>query len=150
MKRKIHLFAAIVSTLCIATFFISTIIVELFGSKEAISLVKTWIVAPGLYILVLAMILVGSTGFSASKNRQGQLITNKKKRMPFIAINGLFILIPCAITLNHWAAAGMFDMKFYIVQGVELIAGATNLTLMGLNIRDGFQMTGKIQRHSSS
>lgn len=150
MKRKIHLLAAIVSTLCIATFFTSTIIVELFGSKEAISTLKALIVTPGLYILIPAMALVGGTGFSASKNRKGQLIASKKKRMPFIAVNGLFILTPCAIFLSLWATTGTFDTRFYIVQGIELVAGATNLVLMGLNVRDGLKMTGKLRRNLSN
>ena len=63
--------------------------------------------------------------------------------MPFIAANGLLILLPAAIFLDHWATAGTFDTKFYIVQGVELAAGAINLTLMGLNMRDGLRMTSK-------
>jgi hypothetical protein len=64
------------------------------------------------------------------------------KRMPIIAANGILVLVPCAIFLNLSAADGLFDMKFYLLQGVELIAGATNLTLMGLNIRDGLRMKG--------
>jgi hypothetical protein len=47
--------------------------------------------------------------------------------------------------LNRWAAAGSFDITFYIVQAVELIAGATNLTLMGLNVRDGLRMAGRLR-----
>lgn len=150
MKRKIHLLAAIASTLCIAIFFTSTIIVELFSSKETISTLKALIVIPGLYILIPAMALVGATGFSAGKNRKGHLITSKKKRMPFIAVNGLFVLTPCAIFLSLWAATGIFDARFYIVQGIELVAGATNLVLMGLNVRDGLRMTGKLRRNSST
>lgn len=150
MKRKIHLFSAIVSMLCIATFFISTIIIELFGSKETISMVKALIVNPGLFILIPSMALVGGSGFSASKNRKGRLIDSKKKRMPFIALNGLVILTPCAIFLSLWATAGIFDMKFYIVQGIELVAGASNLILMSLNMRDGLKMTGKLRRNASA
>lgn len=148
MKRKIHLLVAIVSMLCIATFFTSTIITELFGSKETISRVKALIVAPGLFILIPSMALVAGSGFSASKNRKSRLIDSKKKRMPFIALNGLFILTPCAIFLSLWATAGIFDAKFYIVQAIELAAGAFNLVLMGWNMRDGLKMTGKLRRNA--
>lgn len=68
---------------------------------------------------------------------------SKKKRMPFIAVNGLFVLVPSAIFLNRWAALGAFDTMFYLVQSVELVAGAANLTLMGLNIRDGLKISGR-------
>ncbi len=64
--------------------------------------------------------------------------------MPFIAANGLLILVPCAIALDRWAAAGSFDTTFCVVQVVELVAGATNFVLMGTNVRDGLRMAGRM------
>lgn len=61
----------------------------------------------------------------------------KEKRMPFIAANGLIVLLLATFYLQGKAAYGEFDMMFYAGQVLELVAGATNLTLMGLNIRDG-------------
>ncbi len=145
MKGKIHLVAATLATLCIATFFTSTILVELFGSPNWISTVKGLIVMPGLIILVIAIAITGGTGFALSKKRKGKLVANKKRRMPIIGANGLLVLIPAAIFLNQWATVHSFDMKFYIVQGLELLAGALNLFLMGMNMRDGLKMTGKIR-----
>jgi len=63
-----------------------------------------------------------------------------------IAANGMLILVPCAIFLDRWAAAGTFDATFYLVQGLEFLAGATNLGLMGLNIRDGLRMSGRFRK----
>lgn len=74
-----------------------------------------------------------------------RLVEAKKKRMPFIAANGLLVMIPCAIFLNRWATAGTFDTTFYAVQTLELLVGAVNLTLMGLNIRDGVKMSGRFR-----
>lgn len=145
MKSKIHLLAAIVATLCIATFFFATILVELFGSEKSISIVKNLIVMPGLLVLIPAMMITGGTGFACANKRRGNLIDKKKKRMPFIVVNGLLVLIPCAIFLSNWSAAGEFDEKFYIVQGIELLAGAINLILMSKNIRDGLRLAGKIR-----
>ena len=150
MKKKIHLITAILATLCIATFFVSTILVELFGSEASIAVLKKLIVTPGLFILIPAMALTGGTGFASAKNRKGGLISSKKKRMPFIAANGLLVLTPCAIFLSLWASNDSFDSKFYIVQLIELFSGATNLTLMGMNMRDGLRMTGKWRRSSAS
>lgn len=62
--------------------------------------------------------------------------------MPLIAANGIFVLIPAAIFLNQSASSGDFSSTFYIVQSVELIAGAMNLLLMGLNMRDGLKLSG--------
>src|SRR3990172_5389456 len=142
MPKKAHLIAGFLATLKIATFFISPALVELFGSHEAVAIVKSLIVLPGLFILVPAIAATGGSGFYLSKSRQGRLVDAKKKRMPFIAANGLLVLIPCAIFLNRWAAVGQFDTAFYAVQALELLAGAVNLTLMGLNIRDGMKMSG--------
>lgn len=148
MKAKIHLFAGIIATLCIATFFTSTIVVELVGSGDAIATVKGLIVMPGLFILVPAIAVTGGTGFSLGKARKGRLLEAKKKRMPIIAANGVLVLLPAAIFLDQWAAEGAFDTTFYIVQALELVAGAVNLSLMGLNIRDGLRLTGKLRKNA--
>lgn len=145
MPKQVHFIAGLLATLAIATFFLSTVIVELFGTPEAVATVKALIVMPGLLILVPAIAATGGSGFLLSKSRQGQLVKRKKRRMPFIAANGLLLLIPCAIFLDRSAAAGVFDSTFYLVQGLELLAGAANLTLMGLNIRDGLRLSGRFR-----
>lgn len=149
MKSTIHMIAAILATSLIALFLTTTVIFELFGSPESIATVKRLIVFPGLFILIPSMAVVGCSGFVLSQNRKGKLVENKKKRMPFIGMNGLLILVPDAIFLNQWAAAGALDVKFYVVQSLELIAGSINLALMGMNMRDGFKMTGKFRRKNS-
>jgi hypothetical protein len=146
MPKQVHFIAGLVATLTIATLFLSTVIVELFGAHESVATVKALIVMPGLFILVPAMAATGNSGFFLSKSRQGRLVEAKKRRMPFIAANGFLVLIPCAIFLNRWASAGVFDTTFYLVQVLELLAGAANLTLMGLNIRDGLRMSGRFRK----
>lgn len=148
MKARIHLLGGIIATLCIATFFTSTVVVELIGSDDAIATVKGLIVMPGLFILVPAIAVTGGTGFSLGKTRKGRLVEAKKKRMPIIGANGVLVLLPAAIFLDQWATAGAFDTKFYVVQGLELVAGAVNLTLMGLNIRDGLTLTGRMRKNT--
>ena len=143
MKTKIHKVASIISTITVATFFTSTVIVEIFGTQEMIVLVKGLIVMPGIVILALAMALTGATGFALAKDRKGNIIKAKKSRMPIIAITGIFILIPAAIYLSNWASAGIFDSKFYTLQAIELIAGVSNLTLMIKSIRDGRKLSSK-------
>ena len=144
MMPIIHRFAALVSILCIILFFLATIFVELLGTPESITIAKSLIVWPGLFILVPAIALTGATGFALAKSRNGKLVKQKKKRMPYIGVNGIFVLIPCAIFLDRWASAGSFDTSFYTVQGVELLAGAINLVLMGMNMKDGLRMSGRL------
>jgi hypothetical protein len=53
------------------------------------------------------------------------------------------ILVPAALFLNFKAQAATFDNVFYTVQVLELLVGAINLTLIGLNIRDGMALFRK-------
>jgi hypothetical protein len=104
---------------------------------------------PGIFILVPAMAMTGATGFALAKERKGRIVEAKKKRMPIIALIGMLILMPAAIYLSHWASAGIFDTKFYIIQAIELIAGATNLTLMIKSIKDGKKLVGKKSKNTT-
>jgi hypothetical protein len=150
MTKKLHLVAGVLATLCIAIFFVSTVIVELFGSALDVARVKALVLVPGLFILVPAIAATGGSGFFMSKTRRGRLVDAKQRRMPFIAANGLLVLVPCAIFLERWAAAGAFGPAFYWLQAAELVAGAVNLSLMGLNIRDGLAMSGRRGRSRST
>ncbi|MBB6510895.1 hypothetical protein F4695_004287 [Rhizobium soli] len=147
MKKRIHPIAGAVAILTIATFWLSTAFSELSGSDSAVVAVKTAI-PWGFLLLLPALVATGGSGFSLAKGRSGGLIGAKLNRMAFIAANGLLVLIPSALFLASKAKAGEFDVLFYTVQALELIAGAVNLTLLGLNMRDGFKMTGRFKRRS--
>lgn len=142
MKTRIHAIAGGIGFLMILTFWSSTVISELFGSYETVAFVKGMILR-GMFILIPAMAIVGASGASLGKGRGETLVSRKMKRMPIIAANGLLVLVPMAFFLEARASAGNFDTMFYALQGVELIAGAVNLTLMGLNMRDGIRLTGR-------
>lgn len=105
---------------------------------------------PGLLILIPALALTSGTGFACAIRRKGKLVEDKKKRMPFIAANGVLILVPAAIFLDNWASQGAFNTNFYIVQFFELLAGAINLFLMSLNMRDGLKMSGKLKTNKNT
>lgn len=145
MKSQIHAAAGLIGFLAIVTFWSSTAISELFGSKEMVVAVKTMILN-GMWILIPAMVMVGASGMAMGNRRRDAPAVAKKRRMPVIALNGLLILLPAAFYLQSKAVAGQLDVQFYLVQSLELVAGAVNLTLMGLNIRDGLTMTGRLGR----
>ena len=88
-------------------------------------------------------VTAGASGFSLGGKSKAALVAAKRRRMPVIALNGLLILVPCAVFLAGRAGTGTFDAVFYAVQAIELIAGALNLVLMGLNIRDGLRLSGR-------
>jgi hypothetical protein len=145
MPQRAHLLAGFLAPLCLATFFLSTILTELLGTHAAVAQLKALIVSPGLWIMIPAMAAAGGSGLFLGRSRKGRLVDGKKKRMRFIAANGLLVLVPCAIALDRWAAVGAFDTSFYVVQALELIAGATNFVLMALNVRDGLRMAGRLR-----
>jgi hypothetical protein len=143
MLKRIHPAAGVLAFLIILSFWTSTVAVELFGSAAAIAVVKRAI-PWGFLVLVPSLAVVGASGFRMAGASSAPLVLRKKRRMPFVAANGLLILIPAALYLAGLASQGDFGGRFYTVQAVELIAGAVNLTLMGLNIRDGLRLAGRL------
>ncbi|WP_363324447.1 CDGSH iron-sulfur domain-containing protein [uncultured Roseibium sp.] len=148
MKTRVHAIAGGIGFLMILLFWTSTALTELFASHETVATVKALILR-GMFILIPAMVIAGGSGMTLGKNRTDALANAKRKRMPVIAANGLMILLPAAWFLAGKAAAGEFDTVFYAVQVLELCAGAANLTMMGLNIRDGITMTGRLGRFNA-
>lgn len=144
--KKLHAISSIIALITIAVFMISTILTEIFGSHSSIATLKHLIVLPGLVILIPAVAATGATGFKIAKGRKGQIIKRKRKRMPIIALIGLFVMVPSAILLNIWASDGLVGTtKFWMVQLIELLGGSINLTLLGMSMRDGLRLTGKLK-----
>jgi len=145
MLKIVHPVAGGVALLTIATFWLSTVISELSGSQALIASVKTTI-PWGFLLLIPALAAAGGTGVLMSKGSRVGLVGTKFKRMPFIAGNGILVLIPSALFLASKANAGEFDTNFYLVQALELVAGGVNITLLGLNMRDGLKLKGWLRR----
>lgn len=140
MPRIIHPIAGVIAMLTIAVFWLSTATSELFGSASMVVAVKTTI-PWGFLLLIPALAATGGSGLFLSKGQRQGPVGAKLRRMPVIAANGVLVLIPSALFLAAKARAGEFDGLFYAVQGLELVAGAVNLTLLGLSIRDGLALT---------
>lgn len=137
---KVHAISASLALLLIISFFSSTLISELFGNKQNIICVKNSIFY-AIWLLIPCMAITGITGSKLAGKVKAGLIGKKMKRMPFIALNGFLILLPSALYLHSLAIVGDFDTTFYIVQAVELLAGAINITLMSMNFRDGIKVS---------
>jgi hypothetical protein len=149
MIKTIHPLAGTLALLTIATFWLSTALAELFASEATVTFVKTAI-PWGFLVLIPALMAAGGSGFTLAGNRRGGIIDTKIRRMPLIAANGILILIPSALFLASKARAGEFDTGFYVAQTLELAAGAANIALLGLNMRDGLKMKGRLRRKPAS
>lgn len=139
MLTNVHRFAALLAFVFIAAFMTATLIAELFLTHTNVAEVKQAIVY-ALFMLVPLLMITGGSGFALAKGRIAALISAKRRRMPLIALNGLLVLVPLAVFLNLKAAQGEFDAVFYSAQVIELVAGAANLWLIGLNTRDGLRL----------
>jgi hypothetical protein len=142
MLNKLHPVAGAIGFLTILTFWLSTVASELFGSTAMIATVKEMI-PWGFLVVVPALAITGASGFRMARASSDPRIVKKRNRMPFIAGNGLLILMPAAFYLATLASRGEFGPLFYAVQAIELVAGAVNLLLMSLSIRDGSSLTAK-------
>jgi hypothetical protein len=145
MIKIIHPVAGALAILVIATFWLSMALSELFASQAIVAAVKTAI-PWGFLLLIPALLATGGSGFALAKGRRAGLVGAKIKRMPPMAANGILVLIPSALFLASKARAAEFDAGFHAVQALELAAGAANIALLGLNMRDGLKMKGRLRR----
>jgi len=145
MKSKLHAVAGGIAMLTISTFWVTTLWSEFFGTTEQIIMVKTAVLY-GMLLLIPTMATVGGSGFSLGKGWRGKQISAKRLRMKVIGANGILILVPSAFFLAYRAQVLDFDGWFYAVQTLEILAGATNLILLGLNMRDGIALANRCKK----
>ena len=95
MLKRVHPIAGMIGFLAILTFWTSTVLSELSGSAPAVSEVKQAI-PWGFLILAPALAVAGASGSRMAGASKDPGILRKKRRMPFIAANGVLILIMTA------------------------------------------------------
>ena len=149
MKLRAHRASAIISTVCLEIFFLSTLYVVTQGSLESIALVKSLIVFPGFLVLIPAIAVAGATGYSFSTRKSGGIVGQKRKRMPWIGIVVVLIILPAAVALNQWASDSRFGVEYYLLQTLELVAQGIIIYLMIMNIRAGRKIRAG-QEHQSN
>ena len=142
MLKTLHPITGALALATISSFWLSTVVAEVFAGPALVTLVKTTI-PWGFLLLVPILALAGLSGFRLAGKMRGPLVAAKRRRMPIIAANGIVVLIPCALFLASKAEAGAFDASFYAVQAIELVFGAVNIALMAMNMRDGLRMKGR-------
>ncbi len=145
MLKWIHAFAGGSALLLISTFWTSSLLVEVFGSPETVAVVKTAVLW-AMLALVPSLAVTGISGAVLGKGWKGSSITRKQMRMKAVAANGLLILLPSAFFLAMKAQADSLDVWFFLVQVLELTAGAVNISLLGLNMRDGLALSRRRAR----
>lgn len=137
-----HILGTIIAFLTIITFFSFSLVAEIIGDHQLIKIVKTNILYL-LPILIIVMPMLVVSGKKLAGKSRSPLVLKKLKRMKFITANGI-ILISLAIYLYIHANYKTINTSFLIAQITELLFGFTNLTLIGLNIKTGLKLSGKL------
>lgn len=143
MRGALHAVAGVVGFLCFLTFLTSTALSELFGSPETIATVKSS-VFKGMFVVIPALLAAGASGVSLLGKRTADLAMAKQKRGPIAFMTSLFVLLPCAYFLSSRASDHNFDTWFYVAQFVEVAASTLAVVMIGLNIRDGLALRGRL------
>ena len=146
MKRKnlvsIHMVATAVATVTILIFFTLSLATELHGDEELIKSVKTAILR-ALPILLFAMPALAISGNKLAGASRSVLVRQKQQRMKMTMINGI-ILASLAVFLYYRANYQTIDNVFLYAQVAELFFGLFNLILIGLNIKAGLKLSGRM------
>jgi hypothetical protein len=137
----LHAASGAVTLVTICAFWLSAFAAELVLTPAGVVAVRTAILY-ALPVLVAALAVTGGSGARLAGRSKAPLIRAKQRRMAVAAANGLLVLVPSAIFLGWRAQTGDLGGAFAIVQIVELVAGAANIVLLGLNMRAGTAMRG--------
>lgn len=149
MKKNIHAIAGVIGFICILTFVTSTVYAVFLGDTATYAAIKgnifKWV-----FLLIAALLVAGGTGVNLLGKRQEVLALTKQKRGPIGFMTSLLILLPCAYFLSKWAAAGSIGTLLFVVQTLELLASGVVISMVGLNIRDGLALTGRIAKKGTT
>ena len=137
-----HAASGAFALLTITAFWSSVLYAELELGHSDIAEVRTAI-AYALPLLIAFLATAGATGNRLAGHSKAPIVLAKVRRMKLAAANGLLVLVPSATFLAIQARAGEFDGWFATVQAIELIAGATNIALLALNMRAGMTMRSR-------
>ncbi len=140
MLPKLHAAVGALALLIIAGFWTATVTTILIGDKYLIAMTKLTI-AWGLLALIPALMLTGLSGHRLAQKMRGPVIAAKQARMKWAAILGIIVLVPSALILLPLAMQGQGGAIYWALQIVELLAGATNITLLSLNMREGLRLS---------
>ena len=138
----LHAASGAVALVTISAFWLSALAAEFILVPPGVVAVRTAILY-ALPVLVVALAITGSSGARLAGRSKAPIIRTKQRRMAVAAANGLLVLVPSAVFLGWRAQTGDLGAAFAVVQIVELIAGAVNVVLLGLNMRAGMAMRGR-------
>ncbi|MGQ0711047.1 MAG: hypothetical protein ACT4NV_15020 [Rhodoferax sp.] len=139
LPRRAHAVAGTLAMALVASFWSGTVLVEVWGSPAQVAWLKQAILY-ALLVLVPCMAATGASGMFLARHWRHRTVALKRRRMALVGANGLLCMLPLAWVLAERSAQGLLDGPFYALQAAELLAGAVQLALLGLNWRDGYRL----------
>jgi hypothetical protein len=136
------MFGTIALTL-VSTSLLASMVSEFWYSQEVISEVKE-LILQGMLLLVAILSLTAIFGLILSKKRRGSIIEAKKKRMIWIFLIAILVLLPDAYLMNLHSQTEGTGWLYFLPLAIEYIFDVIILILLGLNFLDG----GKLVRQS--
>ena len=141
MTSRLHAAAGAAAILLIGVFWYLALSSEFFGGHAEVLQARTAIL--WLMPVLIALVIVANISGKRLGGARHPLVATKKNRVKLVAANGAIILVPAVVLLWYWADTGRFDAWFYAVQVLELMAGAGNVILLSLNLRDGLRLAAQ-------
>jgi len=133
---RIHLCAAVGALALITTFLVSSAVTDLAGNGADVHSLRQWIVF-ALPVLIGCLAAAALTGRRLARKSKAPAIRRKQRRMQVVAALGIVVLVPCALILDVLTASASASAVVTGLELTEMLAGALNLTLLLLNVRDG-------------
>ncbi|QKT05025.1 hypothetical protein HUS23_09025 [Ectothiorhodospiraceae bacterium 2226] len=144
MLRTVHAVAGALVFVLLLAFLGTTVVAELLLTEQALVCVKRAIAwAMALYVPLLLLTWASGAALGPADD---PVVARKRRRTHLVVVKGVVVLVPLAIFLYLRARAGAVDALFYTVQAAELVVGAANAVLVGLNIRDGVRLRARDRR----
>lgn len=137
---RIHLSGAVGALALISTFLVSSAVTEMAGNAADVHSLRQWIVF-GLPLLIGCLAAAALTGRRLARKSRAAVIRRKQRRMQAVAALGIVVLVPCALILDALTASASVSAVVTGLELTEMLAGALNLTLLLLNVRDGRRLS---------
>lgn len=136
MKTILHAMFGTIALTLVSASLVASMVTEFWYSQEVISEVKA-LTLQGMLLLVFILSITAIFGLVLSKKRQGNIVEAKKKRMIWILLIAILVLLPIAYLLSLHAETEKLDWLYFLPQGIEYIFDVIILILLGLNFMDG-------------
>ena len=141
MKSAVHAVAGVLGFVLAGSFVVATLAAAFLVTPELRTSLHAGVLG-GMLPLLLCLLGAGATGMSLLGTRKAPLGLTKQLRGPRAFMTTLLVLLPTSAVLWYWSST---DAVYYGALALNVVASAFVLLNVGLNIRDGLALRGRIR-----